>query len=77
MDFTTYNQITGQGANEDDKAFIYVHVQAEFFPIDEAALTRHIQQWMLDNAQDVISTTAERHEQVSTTTPLPALPDQG
>jgi hypothetical protein len=76
MDFP-YSQITGQSPNEDYRAFVYVHVQSEFFPIDEAALTAHVQQWLLDNEPNIISTTAERHEQVFTITPLPALPDQG
>jgi hypothetical protein len=72
-----YSQITGQSSNEDYTASVYVHVQSEFFPIDEAALTAHVQQWLLDNVPAIVSTTAAQHEQVFPVTPLPALPDQG
>jgi hypothetical protein len=68
-----YNQITGQTSNEDYTATVYVHVQSEFFPIDETSLTAAVQQWLLNNVPEIISTTADRREQIFTTTPLPPL----
>jgi hypothetical protein len=69
-----YTRIQGQTANEDQTLFVNVHVQAEFFPIDEAALTRVIQQWLLDNVPQVTATTAERREQIYPVTTLLPLP---
>lgn len=69
-----HNTITGLTDNEDYKVFVEVHVQSEFFPIDEAALTQVIQQWMLDSVPEVVATTAERREQVFPVTQLPSLP---
>jgi hypothetical protein len=67
-------KITASSPNEDAKAFVYLHVQSEFFPIDEAALTAAVQQWLLGNVPEVIATTAERREQTYPVTPLPPLP---
>lgn len=73
MDFP-YTRIEGQTDTEDHKVFVDLRVFSEFFPIDEAALTQVIQQWLLDNVTPVVSTTAERREQVFPVTQLPPLP---
>lgn len=73
MDYP-YSTITAKSDNEDASAFVYVHVQSEFWPIDEAALTAAIQQWLLENVPEVIATTAQRREQVFPVTDLPPLP---
>lgn len=69
-----YNTITGTSSSEDASAYVTIHVQAEFFPIDETALTAAVQQWLLDNVPEVIATTAERREQTFPVTQLPPLP---
>lgn len=66
-----YNLIYGYG--KDDPLRITVNVQAEYTTIDETALTHHIEQWLLDNAPYVTSTSSERHEQLYPVTPLPPL----
>lgn len=73
MDYP-YNRIQAQTSNEDQNLFVSVHVQSEFFPIDEAGLTQVIQQWLLDNVPQVTATTAERREQVYPVTTLLPLP---
>ncbi|MGW2739134.1 hypothetical protein ACWC4D_33655 [Streptomyces sp. NPDC001288] len=69
-----FNRITAQTSRDDATAFVTISVQSEFFPIDEAALTAHVQQWLLDNNSNIIATTAERREQIFPVTPLPPLP---
>ncbi|WP_416520016.1 hypothetical protein [Streptomyces achromogenes] len=69
-----HNHITGQTNREDATAFVTLYVQSEFFPIDESALTAHIQQWLLDNVPEIVATTAERREQTFPVTALPPLP---
>jgi len=69
-----YNRVSAQTSNEDQTLFVSVHVQSEFFPIDEAGLTQAIQQWLIDNVPQVTTTTAERREQVYPVTTLPPLP---
>jgi hypothetical protein len=66
-----YQKITGQSSREDATAYIHVNVQSEYIPIDEIALTHAIEQWLLDNVPDIVSTSAERHEQVYTVTTIP------
>lgn len=73
MDYP-YNRVSAQTSNEDQTLFVSVHVQSEFFPIDEAGLTQAIQQWLIDNVPQVTTTTAERREQVYPVTTLPPLP---
>lgn len=73
MDYP-YNRIQAQTANEDQNLFVSIHVQSEFFPIDEAGLTQTIQQWLLDHVDQVTATTAERREQTYPVTTLPPLP---
>lgn len=73
MDYP-HNAIIAKTDSEDRQAFVSVHVQSEFFPIDEAALTQVVQQWLLDNVPEVTSTTAQRREQVFPVTDLPPLP---
>lgn len=72
-----YNRITGQTDSEDRQAFVSIHVQSEFFPVDESGLTAAIQQWLLDNVPDIVATVAERREQIFPVTTLPPLPGQG
>lgn len=72
-----YSRITGQSNREDASAFVTINVQSEFFPIDEDGLTAAVQQWLLDNVPDIVSTTAERREQTFPVTTLPPLPGQG
>jgi hypothetical protein len=74
MDYP-YNRVEGLTNTEDHKVFVDVHVFSEFFPVDEAALTQVIQQWLLDNVTDVVATTAERREQTFPVTQLPPLPN--
>lgn len=74
MDYP-YNRITGQSSSEDASAFVSVHVQSEFFTVDEGALTAVVQQWLLDNVPEIVSTTAERREQTFPITQLPSLPE--
>lgn len=69
-----HNRITAQTTNEDTTAYVSIYVQSESFPIDEAALTAHVQQWLLDNVTQVVATTAERREQTFPVTALPPLP---
>jgi hypothetical protein len=69
-----YNRIEGQTNTEDHRVFVDVHVFSEFLPVDEAALTQVIQQWLLDNVPEVVSTTAQRREQTFPITDLPPLP---
>lgn len=69
-----YSQITGNSSNEDASAFVTIHVQAEFFPIDEAALAAAVQQWLLDNVPEIVATTAEHREQTFPVTQLPPIP---
>lgn len=73
MDYP-HSAITAHTTSEDWKAFVYVHVRSEFFPIDDAALTQVVQQWLLDNVAGIVSTTAERRDQVFPVTTLPTLP---
>ncbi|WP_399559590.1 hypothetical protein OIA45_48430 (plasmid) [Streptomyces chartreusis] len=73
MDYP-YNRIEGQTNTEDHRVFVDVHVFSEFLPVDEAALTQVIQQWLLDNVPEVVSTTAQRREQTFPITDLPPLP---
>lgn len=73
MDYP-YNRILAQTTNEDQSLTVLVHVQSEFFPIDEAGLTQTIQQWLLDHVDQVTATTAERREQTYPVTTLPPLP---
>lgn len=73
MDYP-YIRVQAQTSNEDQTLFVNVHVQSEFFPIDEAGLTQAIQQWLIDNVPQVTTTTAERREQVYPVTTLPPLP---
>jgi hypothetical protein len=67
------NLISAKGSGEEDPARIYVSVQSEYIPIDETALAHAIQQWLLDNVEGVVSTSADRHEQLFPVTPLPPL----
>ncbi|MFE1452017.1 hypothetical protein [Streptomyces olivaceoviridis] len=69
MDFP-FNQITAQTSNEDSRVYVYINVQSEYAPVDETGLTHAVQQWLTANVPNVISTTAERHEQIFTVTPL-------
>ena len=69
-----FNRITAQTNSEDTTAYVSIYVQSEFFAIDEAGLTAHVQQWLLDNAPQVIATLAERRDQTFPVTPLPSLP---
>ncbi|MFG2276778.1 hypothetical protein ACGFNY_44345 [Streptomyces chartreusis] len=73
MDFP-YNRVEGTTNTEDHKVFVDLHVFSEFIPVDDAALTEVIQQWLLDNVPEVVSTTAERREQTFPVTQLPPLP---
>lgn len=73
MDYP-YNRVEGQTETEDHRVFVDVHVFSEFIPIDESALTQAVQQWLLDNVPEVVSTTAQRREQVFPVTQLPTLP---
>ncbi|MEU8469603.1 hypothetical protein AB0F30_17045 [Streptomyces sp. NPDC029006] len=65
-----FNQITAQTSNEDSRVYVYINVQSEYAPVDETGLAHAVQQWLTANVPDVISTSAERHEQVFTVTPL-------
>jgi len=67
------NLISANGSGEEDPARIYVSVQSEYIQIDETALAHGIQQWLLDNVPEVVSTSAERREQLFPVTPLPPL----
>lgn len=69
-----YTRITARTDREDATAFVTINVQSEFFPVDSAALTAHVQQWMLDNVPEVVATTAEHREQTFPVTTLPPLP---
>ena len=69
-----YNRIAAQTTNEDTTAYVSIYVQSDSFPVDEAGLTAHVQQWLLDNQPQVIATTAERREQTFPVTELPPLP---
>jgi hypothetical protein len=69
-----FSKVTAKSSNEDASAFVYVHVQSEFWSIDEAGLTTAVQQWLLENVPEVVATTAERREQIFPTTQLPSLP---
>ncbi|MEU5323016.1 hypothetical protein AB0G67_40630 [Streptomyces sp. NPDC021056] len=73
MDYP-YIRIQAQTSNEDQSLTVAVHVQSEFFPIDEAGLAQTVQQWLLDNVPQVTTTTAERREQAFPVTQLPSLP---
>lgn len=73
MDYP-YTMIGGQSSREVDPAYVYVHVQSEFISIDKDALTRSIQQWLLDNVEEIVTTTAERREVTYPVTQLPPLP---
>ncbi|MYW43041.1 hypothetical protein [Streptomyces sp. SID161] len=69
-----HNRITGQSTRDDATAYVTLYVQSEYIPINEAALTAHVQQWLLDNVPDIVSTTAEHREQTFPVTALPPLP---
>lgn len=60
-----------QGQRGEDTVRVYVYVQSEYIQIDETSLAHTIQQWMAGNVPDVVSTTAERHEQLFPVTPIP------
>lgn len=69
-----YVTIGGHSSREVDPAYVYLHVSSEYIEIDENALTQAIQQWLLDNVPDIVSTTAERREVIYPVTQLPPLP---
>jgi hypothetical protein len=69
-----HNRITGQSARDDATVYVSLYVQSEYIPIDEAALTAVVQQWLLDHVPDIVSTAAERRDQTFPVTPLPPLP---
>ncbi|MET8585733.1 hypothetical protein ABZX39_33420 [Streptomyces collinus] len=69
-----HNRITAKTTNEDTTAYVSIYVQSDSFSIDEAGLTAAVQQWLLDNAPEVVATRAERREQTFPVTELPPLP---
>lgn len=72
MDYP-YTRIQATTDSEDRTISVDLSVQSEFITIDEAALAHTIQQWLLDNVQQVVTTTAERRDQVFPVTQLPPL----
>lgn len=72
MDYP-YIRIQAATSNEDHTIAVDLAVQSEFITIDETALAHSIQQWLVDNVEQVVSTTAERREQTFPVTPLPPL----
>lgn len=72
MDYP-YNLVQAQTSNEDTRVNVYMQVQSEYVTVDETALAHIIQQWLATNVPNVVSTMAERHEQVFPVTALPPL----
>lgn len=72
MDYP-YIRIQAATDNEDHTIAVDLHVQSEFITIDETALAHTIEQWLRDNVQQVVSTTAEHRDQTFPVTPLPPL----
>jgi hypothetical protein len=72
MDYP-YSLISAESSRNVDPASVYVRVQSEFIQIDDVALTQAVQKWLLDNVPEVVSTIAERREQIYPVTQLPPL----
>lgn len=68
-----YSLITADSSRNVDPINVTVRVQSEFIPIDDVALTKAIQQWLLDTVPDIVSVTAERREQIFPVTQLPTI----
>ena len=70
MEFPS-NVFTCPSIHDENPTIVSVHVQSDNDRVDETALARVIQQYLVDNGQHFASVIAERHEQTFPITPIP------